>query len=123
MNVNLSRITGHPVRIGSLVFALSLCAGFAIPALLSAAPAKTVSIDIAKFAYGPPEITIAPGTTVVWTNHDETPHTVTSKDKSFASKGMDTNDTFEHTFAGECDFTYICTVHPFMTGVVHVHKP
>jgi len=102
---------------------LALSAAVATPALLSAAPADNAQVAIAKFAYGPQEITVAPGTTVVWTNQDETPHTVTSKDKSFASKGMDTGDTFGHTFATEGDFGYICTVHPFMTGVVHVRKP
>jgi plastocyanin len=103
---------------------LSACAAFVIPAILAtaAAPASTIDIDIAKFAYGPKEITVTTGTRVVWTNHDQTPHTVTSNDKSFASKGLDTDDKFEHTFDREGDFTYICTVHPFMSGVVHVHK-
>jgi len=86
-------------------------------------PGQNVDVSIARFAYGPQDITIAPGTTVTWINHDEAPHTVTSTDKSFASKGMDTDDRYRHTFANEGDFAYICTVHPFMTGVVHVHKP
>jgi plastocyanin len=106
------------------VLTLVLCATLAVPVLF-AAPTQatsTVEINIAKFAYGPKEITVAPGTKIVWTNHDETPHTVTSTDKSFASKGLDTDDKFEHTFATEGDFSYICTVHPFMTGVVHVRK-
>jgi plastocyanin len=97
---------------------------FATPALFAApVRAPTVDVNIAKFAYGPKETTVAPGTTIIWTNHDEAPHTVTSNDKSFASKGLDTDDKFEHTFASEGDFSYICTVHPFMTGVVHVRKP
>ena len=105
------------------VLAMVVCAAFVMPPVLAAAaPASTVNVDIAKFAYGPKEITIAPGTKIVWTNHDETPHTVTSNDKSFASKGLDTDDKFEHTFASEGDYSYICTVHPFMTGVVHVRK-
>jgi plastocyanin len=106
------------------VLALLLCAACVMPAILAAAaaPAPTVDINIARFAYGPKDITIAPGTRIVWTNRDETPHTVTSSDKSFASKGLDTDDKFEHTFTSEGDFSYICTVHPFMTGVVHVHK-
>jgi len=105
-------------------FALALCAAFAIPAIFvsAATPATAVDLNIAKFAFAPKDITVAPGTKVVWTNHDETPHTVTSKDKSFASKGLDTDDKFEHTFDSEGDFNYICTVHPFMTGVVHVRK-
>ncbi len=105
------------------VLAIVFCAAFVVPAILAAAaPTSVVDVDIAKFAYGPKEITIAPGTKIVWTNHDQTPHTVTSNDKSFASKGLDTDDKFEHTFASEGDYTYICTLHPFMTGVVHVHK-
>jgi plastocyanin len=47
---------------------------------------------------------------------------VTSNDKSFASKGLDTDDKLEHTFASEDDFTYSCTWHSFMTGIVHVRK-
>ena len=103
--------------------ALIFCAALATPAIFAAAATPAaVDLDIAKFAFAPKEITIAPGTKIVWTNRDETPHTVTSKDKSFGSKGLDTNDTFEHTFASEGDFNYICTVHPYMNGVVHVHK-
>ncbi|HEY2862170.1 MAG TPA: cupredoxin family copper-binding protein [Casimicrobiaceae bacterium] len=117
----LARYTTRPLR-ACAALALAFCATFAVPAILAAAAAPTVDIDIAKFAYGPKEITVDPGTKIVWTNRDETPHTVTSNDKSFASKGLDTDDKFEHTFSSEGDFGYICTVHPFMTGVVHVHK-
>ena len=123
MSNAFSRSTILPLR-ARAVLALVLCAAFAIPAILAvAAPtAPTVDINIAKFAFGPKEITIAPGTKIVWTNRDETPHTVTSNDKSFASKGLDTDDKFEHAFPSEGDFSYICTVHPFMTGVVLVRK-
>jgi len=123
MSYAFSRAILDP-RPARVVLVLVFCAAFAIPSILAATapPAPTVEINIAKFAYGPKEITIAPGTKIVWTNHDETPHTVTSNDKSFASKGLDTDDKFEHTFASEGDFSYICTVHPFMTGVVHVRK-
>ena len=123
MRYIFSRNTSRSLRPGA-VLALVLCAALAVPAIFAAAApsAPTVDVKIEKFAYGPKEITVAPGTRIVWTNHDETPHTVTSNDKSFASKGLDTDDKFEHTFASEGDFTYYCTVHPFMTGVVHVHK-
>jgi plastocyanin len=88
----------------------------------NAAAASTTSVDIDKFAFAPKEIIIAPGTTVVWTNHDATPHTIAASDKSFVSKGLDTDDKYEHTFEAEGDFTYVCTLHPFMTGTVHVRK-
>jgi len=106
------------------VLALGVCAAFAMPAIYAAAaaPATGAEVAITKFAFAPKEITVAPGTKVVWTNRDDTPHTVASNDKSFSSKGLDTDDKFEHVFASEGDFSYICTVHPFMTGVVHVRK-
>ena len=80
------------------------------------------SVEIQKFAFTPKEITVTPGTKVIWTNHDETPHQINATDKSFASKAMDTDDHFEYTFTSEGDFSYFCTLHPFMTGIVHVHK-
>jgi plastocyanin len=113
--------TTRPLRARTIP-GLVLCAAFMVPAICAAAALPAQSVDITKFAFAPKEITIAPGTKITWTNHDETPHTVTSKDKSFASKGLDTDDKFDHTFASEGDFSYSCTLHPFMTGVVHVRK-
>ena len=123
MSYAFSRNTAHPLR-ACAVLGLVFCAAFVTPAIFAAAapPAPTVDLNITKFTFVPKEITIAPGTKIIWTNRDETPHTVTSNDKSFASKGLDTDDKFEHTFSSEGDFGYICTVHPFMTGVVHVRK-
>jgi len=103
--------------------ALTMLVAIALAGATLARAAEPSQVTITKFAFAPKEITVAPGTKVVWTNKDETPHTVASGDKSFASKGLDTGDTYEHTFDREGDFAYICTVHPFMTGVVHVKKP
>ena len=107
-------------RLGLLSFALAsvTLSGFA-------ASPGTVDVEIAKFAFVPKEITVAPGTRVRWTNHDETPHTVTHQavTKVFSSPGMDIDDRFEFVFTSEGDFAYICTVHPYMNGVVHVRKP
>ena len=84
------------------------------------AGAPATAVEIRKFAFTPQEITVALGTTVTWTNADETPHTLAARDASFKSKAMDTGDTFTFTFANAGDFAYFCTLHPFMTGVVHV---
>jgi plastocyanin len=120
--MNFSLVIGNSIRL--VAVALVLCAAFGISTIHAAggSPASTVDLDIAKFAFAPKDITVSPGTKIVWTNRDEAPHTVVSNDKSFASKGLDTDDRFEHTFATEGDFNYICTVHPFMTGVVHVRR-
>ena len=105
------------------IFISALGAAMVLAHWQSSLAAEPVTIDIAKFAFTPKEITIAPGTTVVWINHDETPHTVAASDHGFVSKALDTDDRYEHTFTDEGDVAYFCTVHPFMTGVVHVRKP
>jgi plastocyanin len=110
-------------RIGALI-ALAACAVLNASHGIAAAPANA-TVDIAKFAFVPKEITVAPGTTVQWVNHDEIPHTITSargQDKVLASKGLDTDDKYSFTFAKEGDYGYYCTVHPYMTGVVHVRS-
>ena len=102
---------------------LSLALVFAPLAAIPTANAGTpVSVDIKKFAFAPKEITVAVGTTITWTNHDETPHILLAQDKSFASKAMDTDDHFSFTFTRPGDYSYFCTMHPFMTGIVHVSK-
>ena len=99
-----------------------LFTAIAIASAPAAAQAPAV-VDITKFAYEPREITVAPGTTIRWTNRDETPHTVTDKGGELASAGLDTGDRYEHTFRTEGDYPYYCAVHPFMTGIVHVRRP
>ena len=96
-----------------------LCAALFAAATHAADPA-TVAIAIDRFAYTPREITVAPGTTIVWTNRDQTPHMVMARDGSFSSQAMDTDDAYRRTFTTPGDFSYLCTMHPFMTGVVHV---
>src|SRR5689334_4633341 len=91
----------HPLRVAA-VLALAVAATLFVPAVHSADSAgRTVQVEITKFTFAPKEITVAPGTRVIWINHDETPHTVAANDKSFGSKGMDTDDKFERVFAQE----------------------
>ncbi len=88
-----------------------------------AAPApagKVVEVKIDNFSFSPQTITIAPGTTVIWTNRDDIPHTVVSDDKVFKSKVLDTDETFSFTFDKAGDFPYFCSIHPKMTGKVIV---
>jgi plastocyanin len=112
----------HAIRSHCARGALLAAAFAAMSVAAMGATAADATVEITKFAFAPKEITVAPGTRVVFVNHDETPHTVAAADKSFASKGLDTGERYEHVFGAEGDFAYLCTVHPFMTGVVHVRK-
>jgi plastocyanin len=87
----------------------------------AAAPAgKVVEVKVDNFSFSPQTITIAAGTTVIWTNRDDIPHTVVSDDKVFKSKVLDTDEKFSYTFDKAGNFPYFCSVHPKMTGKVIV---
>ncbi len=75
----------------------------------------------------PESIAIPKGTTVTWTNNDDTLHTVTSGSAESGNSGTEFDSsylaagkTFEHTFDTSGTFDYYCTLHPWMTGNVKV---
>jgi plastocyanin len=72
--------------------------------------------------YDPDNITVVIGVnnTVIWTNNDNEPHTVTASDGSFDSGNMNPGATFAYTFTKPGTYTYICTYHPWMHGYVTV---
>jgi len=81
---------------------------------------ETVQAAIDNFAFTPKELRIKSGSTVLWTNKDDIPHTVTSDNNVFASPVLDTNQKFQFTFANPGKFSYFCKLHPMMTGAVVV---
>jgi plastocyanin len=85
-----------------------------------AAPPAPAAVTIGNFTFKNPTLTVKPGTTVTWTNADDIPHTVVSKDGAFKSKVLDTGDRFSFTFAKAGQFGYFCSLHPHMTGTVIV---
>ena len=86
----------------------------------SSGPVQEIVID--NFTFSPATVTIAPGTRVVWINHDDVPHTATStsKPKRFESGTLDTDDKFAHVFTEPGTYSYFCAVHPKMTGQIIV---
>src|ERR1700760_3145530 len=106
---------GSPARVagGS---ALSTAAQAKAESAQAAAPAgKIVGGKVDNFSFSPQTITIAAGTTVIWTNRDDIPHTVVSDDKVFKSKVLDIDEKFSYTFDKAGNFPYFCSVHPKMT--------
>ena len=81
-------------------------------------------------AFSPSSAQIKVGDTVVWTNEDATPHTVTSgsngqPDGNFDSSPnlsplMASGQTFEHAFGDAGQYSYYCQLHPNMVGTVSV---
>ena len=89
--------------------------------MAKAAPAPpAAAVAIGNFTFKAPVVTVKTGTTVTWTNGDDIPHTVVSKDGVFKSKVLDTGDRFSFTFAKAGQFGYFCSLHPHMTGTIIV---
>ena len=99
---------------GVLVFAAACLLGNA----KAAVPEATVSID--NFTFKPNVLTIKPGTTVTFVNHDDIPHTVVDSGGKFKSKVLDTEETFKMTFETAGTIGYFCSLHPHMTGRIVV---
>lgn len=88
----------------------------------TAQPAFQVTIK--NFRFSPSVLTVPPGATVTWTNQDEEPHTVVSSDgERIQSKALETNQSFNYTFAHLGSYSYFCSVHPMMTGRIIVKPP
>ena len=105
-----------------MTFARTLALGAMALAVAMAAPARAddVAMKIDNFTFNPQQITVKAGTTVLWINGDDIPHTVTSKTIAFRSKALDTDDKFSFTFATPGKYDYFCSLHPHMTGMIVV---
>ncbi|MFZ0223561.1 MAG: plastocyanin/azurin family copper-binding protein [Candidatus Nitrosopolaris sp.] len=129
LNLNFSTI--------SISVVLTIALTFLIVALPPNAlgQSKTTLVSIVKGAsnpsmtepYNPSPINVPKGTTVTWTNNDNTAHTVTQGNPSGNSppNGFDSGilapgKTFTHTFATAGTIQYYCTLHPTMLGEVIV---
>ena len=115
------------IALGGLVSASSTAVVLFRPAHAGAADGPHVAIlesnrnDAKSFKYDPSDLTVKPGTTVVWDWKGTDKHSVTADDGSFDS-GVKTGMglRWEHKFDAPGDYLYSCTPHSTMTGVVHV---
>lgn len=78
----------------------------------------TQEISIHDFAFSPQNITVEKGTTVIWTNADAVPHTVTGA--NFSSNTLNSGDSFTKTFQEDATLSYHCSFHPQMQGTLTV---
>jgi plastocyanin len=101
----------------ALVGALALILGHAAMRVRASAPAL-VRID--NFSFAPAALSVPVGTTVIWENSDDIPHSVVMSDTSFRSKPLDTHDQASFTFTKAGTLDYFCGLHPHMQGTIIV---
>jgi plastocyanin len=95
-------------------------AAAAFIALAGAAAGDEAKVGIDNFAFTPAELTVKPGSTVTFENHDDIPHLVVATDGKYRSKALDTNDRFSVTFDKPGEYAYFCGLHPHMKGKIVV---
>jgi plastocyanin len=90
------------------------------PPSAGASAPPTQAIEIVERAFVPSSLSVPIGTTVVWTDVSESPHTVTAADASFGSDILLPGLSFPNTFDTAGTFAYACRIHDEMQGVIVV---
>ena len=92
------------------------------PSSVAVSIANGAGTDTTNKGFTPNTITVVLGVnnTVVWTNNDSSPHTVTSNGGVFDSGNMAPGQTYSFTFSAPGTYAYHCTYHPWMTATVIV---
>ena len=85
---------------------------------------QAASVAAVDNEFRPAQLTVTVGTTVVWTNQGQHPHTVTADDRAFDSGTLEGGQTFSATFDEVGRVPYYCQIHgepgSGMIGVVIV---
>ncbi len=77
----------------------------------------TKAVSIEMLGYNPKNL-VVDGTTVIWTNRDDTAHTVTADLGEFSSRILNPGDTYQLTFKNKGVFKYHCDIHPYMKATL-----
>ena len=82
--------------------------------------AASASVNAGDFFFSSASVTIAVGDTVTWHNSGQAPHNATGNNGTFSTGTIEPGSSASHTFNSAGTFSYICTIHPNMTGTVRV---
>jgi plastocyanin len=77
-------------------------------------------IDMTAMAYAPAELTVAPGSRVVWANRDIVPHTATAAGRQFDSGSVAPGAEWALTVEDRGRLPYTCVFHPGMKATLVV---
>jgi plastocyanin len=101
-----------------------LVAGAALlfPGAVAGARGKPVEVFVQFSAYGPSQLDVLPGQTVLWSNVSSRTHTVTSDTGLFDSDDIHPDEKFTFTFSRPGTYQYHCTIHTSIRGEVDVRR-
>src|SRR5262249_6375970 len=97
---------------------IAICLAVLPAAALAAGKTHAVRIEGMKFV--PERLEVAAGDTVIWTNKDFLPHSVTSGEAKLESGELAPGKTFRLVAKKKGEMPYICRLHRVMKGVLVV---
>jgi len=86
-------------------------------------PVATTNIAVGDGKFDPGTVTVAPGTTVKWTNMGRTTHSVTADKGEWDSGDVPAGASYTATFNTPGTYAYHCRQHPDMKGTIVVAVP
>ena len=78
------------------------------------------TVAIGDRVFRPRNVTIAAGGSVTWRNDDDREHTATASGGNFDTGVMSPGELARETFPNPGTFSFLCVIHPEMTGTVTV---
>jgi plastocyanin len=101
--------------------ALALLICIAAPfAAVAHAAGTTHAVRIEGMKFIPERLEVPAGDTVVWTNKDFLPHSVTASEARVESGDLAPNKSWRFVARKKGEMPYICRLHPVMKGVLVV---
>jgi plastocyanin len=80
----------------------------------------THKVIIHSMGFHPQDLTLKVGDSIKWINNDPVTHTATATGGRFNSNGIAPGHAWRFTARKKGEFKYACSVHPTMTGTLHV---
>jgi YVTN family beta-propeller protein len=78
------------------------------------------TVFIMSMAFKADSITVKAGQTITWVNQDAINHTVTDDQGGWDSGPIAPGKSYSLTLTKPGQYTYHCSIHPFMTGKINV---
>jgi plastocyanin len=116
-----------PLALAALPLVLAACggggsssSGGSSGATASACPKGAVVVHMRDIRFSPEKASAKVGQKVCWTNDDDVQHDVAADSGQFKSSLFGKGETFATTVKKAGSISYVCTVHPGMTGTLDV---
>ena len=87
-----------------------------------ACPSGAVEIKMVDIKFDPQDATASVGQQVCWVNEDTIDHNAVADNQAFESELFGKGQTFTATMESPGEISYVCTVHPGMTGTITVER-